>query len=82
MAARASVPQPTIARIELGLVDPRISTLQRLLAACNMALDAATSDSGVDVWQIRRALAMSPAERLEHAAAGARNVRALRAAKR
>ena len=38
LAARTGVAQPTIARIERGLVSPRLATLERLLAACDYRL--------------------------------------------
>jgi predicted transcriptional regulator len=40
LADRAGVPQSTIGRIEAGLVDPRVGTLDRLLRACGEELDA------------------------------------------
>jgi transcriptional regulator with XRE-family HTH domain len=38
LAAKARVPQPTVARIESRAVVPRVDTLDRLLAACGVAL--------------------------------------------
>ena len=38
LADRTRVPQSTIARIELGLTDPRASTLNTLLIGCNRSL--------------------------------------------
>src|SRR5579864_5674600 len=39
LAARTGVAQPTIARIERGLDDPRVRTLSRLLQACGETLE-------------------------------------------
>lgn len=38
LARRAGVPQSTVGRIEAGLLDPRIGTVERLLRACGMDL--------------------------------------------
>jgi predicted transcriptional regulator len=65
LAAKSGVPQSTIGRIEAGQVDPRISTLRRLLRACGYDLDVeARLGIGVDRSQIRESLALSPAERI------------------
>lgn len=39
LAAKAGIPQETIARIEKGRVDPRVSTLDRLLEAAEFGLE-------------------------------------------
>lgn len=65
LAARTGVAQPTIARIEGALDDPRMSTLSRLLRACGETLEATpTPGLGVDRTEIRELLTMTPSERL------------------
>lgn len=65
LAARTGIAQPTIARIELGLVDPRVGTLARLFEACGQSLEARTAlGSGVDRTGIRELLRLTAAERL------------------
>ncbi len=39
LAAKSGIPQETIARIERGRADPRLRTLDRLLAACEFGLE-------------------------------------------
>jgi predicted transcriptional regulator len=74
LAVRAGVPQSTVGRIEAGLVDPRASTLDRLLRACGLELGVVNRlGEGIDRTQIRECLRMSPSERLSRltsAAAG------------
>lgn len=78
LAERTGVPQSTIGRIEAGLVDPRVGTLDRLLLACGEELDVVPVQGlGVDRTPIRAALRRTPRERLEDAAVDARNVGAL-----
>ena len=40
LAAKAGIPQESIARIERGRVDPRVGTLDRLLEACEYGLES------------------------------------------
>lgn len=64
LARRAEVPQPTISRIERGLVSPRLDTLDRLLRACGLALDLVRRPGiGVDRTLIRDRLRLTPGER-------------------
>lgn len=64
LAARTGVAQPTIARIEGGKDDPRLSTITRLLRACNEELEALpTVGDGVDRSEIRRLLNLTPEDR-------------------
>ncbi len=64
LAARCGVAQPTIARIERGIDDPRVSTVCRLLAACGESIEAMPEIGvGVDRSEIRRLLRMSPRDR-------------------
>jgi len=65
LAARAGIPQETIARIERGRVDPRVGTLDRLLEGCGFGLEHMPRlGIGIDRTQIRDLLAMNPEERL------------------
>ena len=41
LSRRSGVPRPNISRIERGLVDPRLSTIERLLAALTLRLAVA-----------------------------------------
>ena len=64
LAARSGIPQPAIARIERGRQVPRYDTLLRLLDACGFELRLGPKrGEGVDRDQIRRWLALTPAER-------------------
>jgi predicted transcriptional regulator len=64
LATRTGIAQPTIARIERGKDDPRVSTLGRLLGACDEVLEALPQAGvGVDRTEIRRLLDLSPGDR-------------------
>jgi transcriptional regulator with XRE-family HTH domain len=64
LASRAAVPQPTVARIESGVVVPRVDTLDRLLAVCGRALGAVERPGmGVDRTLIRDRLRLSVTDR-------------------
>ena len=83
LAARAGVPQPTVAAIESGKQDPRFRTLERLVRASGQQLDLLPgAGDGVDRTQFRATLRLSPAGRLVRAAQGARTLQELRAARR
>ena len=65
LAAKSGVPQETIARIERGRADPRVTTLDRLLAACEFGLEVMPRlGIGIDRTQIQAFLEMTPEERL------------------
>ena len=65
LAARAGMPQETIARIERGRADPRVGTLDRLLEACEFGLEVMPRlGIGVDRTQIHALLRLTPSERL------------------
>ncbi|HEV2010479.1 MAG TPA: helix-turn-helix domain-containing protein [Candidatus Limnocylindria bacterium] len=82
LAARAGVPQPTVAAIESGRQDPRYRTLERLVRACGQELDLLPgAGDGVDRTQFRATLRLSPSRRLARAAEGARALHGLRAAR-
>jgi predicted transcriptional regulator len=83
LAARTGIPQETIARIESGRVDPRVTTLDRLLEGCGFGLEHLPRlGIGVDRTQIRQLLAMSEPERARWLATSMRNVARLREAAR
>lgn len=75
LANRAGVPQSTVARIEGGDIDPRASTLDRLLHACGYELTvqrASVDEHGIDRTLIRSQLARTPTERLQSVVNGQR----------
>ena len=73
LAAVSGVLQPQIARIERGVVSPRLDTMDRLLNATGLTLELTPPIGvGVDRSLIRAALAKTPEERVR-AAASARN---------
>lgn len=66
LAARAGIPQETIARIERGRVDPRVGTLDRLLEACEFGLEVMPRlGIGIDRSQFQALLRLPPGKRLE-----------------
>jgi len=68
LAAKAGIPQESIARIERGKVDPRVGTLDRLLEACEFGLEAMPRlGIGIDRPQIRERLDLAAPERLARA---------------
>ena len=79
LAARSGIPQETIARIERGRADPRVNTLDRLLAACEFGLESMPRlGIGIDRTQIQALLRLSPSERLAVAVANDRHYVELR----
>ncbi len=65
LAAKAGIPQETIARIERGRVDPRVGTLDRLLEACGYGLESLPRlGIGVDRSQIQERLDVPMSKRL------------------
>jgi transcriptional regulator with XRE-family HTH domain len=79
LARRAGVPQPTISRIERGLVSPSADTLQRLLRVCGMELAAVERPgAGVDRTLIQDRLRLTPGERVRQAALEWRRTEAFR----
>jgi predicted transcriptional regulator len=78
LAAATGVAQPTIARIELGTEEPRVTTLSRLLAACGHRLEMhAGGGEGIDRTAIRELLALTPTERAAVATAEGRAIAAI-----
>lgn len=77
LAARTSMPQSTIARLETAGSNPTVRTLERVLAAAGRRLELGTRPGGgVDRSLIARNLAMSPVERLAAFRVAYGNVRA------
>jgi predicted transcriptional regulator len=75
LAAKVGIPQETIARIEAGRVDPRVTTLDRLLEGCGFGLEHLPRlGIGIDRTQIRDLLRVSPSERLSGAMADDRHM--------
>ena len=65
LAGRTGIPQETIARIEARRMDPRVTTLDRLLEGCGFGLEHLPRlGMGIDRPQIQALLALSPSERL------------------
>ncbi len=59
LAAKSGIPQETIARIERGRTDPRVNTLDRLLAACEFGLEVMPRlGIGIDRTQIHERLSV------------------------
>ena len=78
LAAATGIAQPTIARIERGSEEPRVTTLSRLLAACGHRLEMhAAGGEGIDRTAIRELLALTPTERAHVAAAEGRALAAI-----
>jgi transcriptional regulator with XRE-family HTH domain len=64
LARRIGTAQPVVSRWERGADEPRLSTLQRVLAACGLRLVLGVEPDDVDRAQIRQQLALTPDERL------------------
>lgn len=78
LADLVDLPQSTIGRIEAGMTDPRVSTMNKLLAACGQRLEASRRlGEGVDRTLIRQMLSLSPLQRLEHGLSASKGVRRL-----
>lgn len=65
LAARIGVKQPVIARLERGGANPRLSTLDRVIAATGHSLELELGPgAGIDETMIAADLRASPEERL------------------
>jgi len=83
LAAATGIAQPTIARIESGVTDPRVRTLGRLLRACNSEMACQQRPgTGIDRSQFRELLRLSPRERLDLLRTDVAGLRRLEAAVR
>lgn len=79
LASRSGVAQPVIARIESGRSKPSFETVEKLLAACGMALEsrataAAEPGAGVDRTLIRELLPLTSDQLLRLASDEANNL--------
>jgi transcriptional regulator with XRE-family HTH domain len=73
LARRAGVPQPTVAKIETGVIVPRVDTLDRLLEPIGQTLEVTPRPgAGLDRTGYRELLRLTPRQRLERAADEAR----------
>jgi transcriptional regulator with XRE-family HTH domain len=83
LARRAGVSQPTISRIEGGVVSPSVDTLTPLIEACEMDLLILDHPGdGVDRTQLWERLRMAPHDRLALSVQSAHAVAAFRGAVR
>jgi transcriptional regulator with XRE-family HTH domain len=70
LAELAGVTQPTIARMEGGLIQPTFERLLELVRACGLDLDVRVVPLDEDAWTVaRRGLELTPDERLDRAVA-------------
>ena len=74
------MPQSTIARLEARGSNPRVETLERVLAAAGVRLE--TGRSGVDETLVAQNLRLTPEERLDRFRRSYDNVRRLTAGAR
>ena len=73
LSAKTGIPQPMISSIERGLQDPRYSTLQRILRACDLEVDIVNlSGGGIDRTQFSLTLPLTAEERLRRSVSATR----------
>ena len=77
LARRLGTTQSAVARLESPTANPRLGTLERALAALDRELVVTTPPRRVDLTQLDRHLAMSPAQRLAGLTTARRNVQDL-----
>ena len=83
LSEETGIPQPMISAIERGQQDPRHSTVERILAVTDQELDIVTrAGRGVDRTQFVESLRLTPEQRLELVAPGARWLKTLARARR
>ncbi len=67
LARRINATQPVIARLERAGANPRLSTLEKVIAATGQSLElSAGPGSGIDETMIVADLKLSPDQRLQH----------------
>jgi transcriptional regulator with XRE-family HTH domain len=70
LAEIAGVTQPTVARIESGVIQPTFERLLELVRACGLDLDVRVVPLDEDAWTVaQRGLPLTPDERLDRAVA-------------
>lgn len=70
LAELGGIAQPTVARIESGVIQPSFERLLELVRACGLDLDVRVVPLDEDAWTVaRRGLALTPDERLDRAVA-------------
>jgi len=70
LAELAGVTQPTVARIESGIIQPTFERLLELVRACGLDLDVRVVPLDEDAWTVaQRGLELTPDERLDRAVA-------------
>jgi transcriptional regulator with XRE-family HTH domain len=75
LAARAAVPQSTVARIERGQLTPRVDLFDELLRAADSRLAMEPlPGQGVDRTQFRDLLRLTPSQRFDYAVRSANNL--------
>jgi transcriptional regulator with XRE-family HTH domain len=73
LSAKTGIPQPMISSIERGLQDPRYSTLQRILRACDLEIDIVNiGGGGIDRTQFSSTLPLTAEERLRQSVSATR----------
>jgi transcriptional regulator with XRE-family HTH domain len=63
LSRRSRVPQPTISRIERGMISPTVATLERVLRKCGVDLETVPRVGEVDRTLIRERLRLTPGQR-------------------
>jgi transcriptional regulator with XRE-family HTH domain len=70
LAELAGLTQPTVARIESGVIQPTFERVVELVRACGLDLDIRVVPLDEDAWTVaRRGLELTPDERLDRAVA-------------
>lgn len=70
LAELGGIAQPTVARIESGVIQPSFERLLELVRACGLDLDVRVVPLDEDAWTVaRRGLALTPDERVDRAVA-------------
>lgn len=79
LANKVGVPQSTVGRIEAGHIDPKWSTVAKLLRACGYeSVLLPRPGEGVDRTVIRELLKLTPRERIEQVVSAAKAIEPFR----